>query len=294
MSTKGILKSAGVKSARNCMETRELRQESSESTASAAMAVELYLDLLSQPCRSVLIFAKKNNIPHEVRNISLMDGEQYGDHFGKISLIRKVPALRDGDFCLTERCMFECSLELIIPFIPQYDLCVRSPAVCFCAAQPSCCIWRRSFRPQSTGTQRTSSSALASMSICPGSTLMIPEVLHVEVPKEKMEAAVEELSGSLKLLEEKFLQDRPFIAGGHISLADLVAIVEVMQPVAAGLDVFGGRPKLNAWRDRVQAAIGKELFDEVHQNILGSQERVKVMDGSKLEFSKAKILNFFM
>lgn len=58
---------------------------------------------------------------------------------------------------------------------------------------------------------------------------MIPKILGVDVPKDKLDAALEELNGSLKLIEEKFLQDRSFIAGMHISLADLVAIVEVMQ-----------------------------------------------------------------
>lgn len=58
---------------------------------------------------------------------------------------------------------------------------------------------------------------------------MIPKVMGVEVPKDKMDAAKEDLDSSLKLIEEKFLQDRAFIAGGEISLADLVAIVEIMQ-----------------------------------------------------------------
>ena len=49
------------------------------------------------------------------------------------------------------------------------------------------------------------------------------------MPKEKMAAALEDLDGSLKLIEEKFLEERPFVAGDEISLADLVAIVEVMQ-----------------------------------------------------------------
>ncbi len=56
-----------------------------------------------------------------------------------------------------------------------------------------------------------------------------PLAMGSEAPKERLDAALENLNQSLKLMEEKFLQDKPFIAGDKISVADLVAIVEIMQ-----------------------------------------------------------------
>lgn len=37
---------------------------------------------------------------------SVLKGEQYGDEFGKVSIIRKVPVLKDGDFILREVCCY--------------------------------------------------------------------------------------------------------------------------------------------------------------------------------------------
>lgn len=41
-----------------------------------------------------------------------------------------------------------------------------------------------------------------------------------------------------------------------------------LQPVGAGCQIFESRPKLAAWRQRVEAAVGSLLFQEAHEVIL--------------------------
>ncbi|KAL6470702.1 hypothetical protein MHYP_G00218210 [Metynnis hypsauchen] len=241
------------------------------------MVLEIYLDLVSQPCRSVYIFAKKNGVPFEYKSVSLLAGEQYGEEFGKINVLRKAPAIRDGDFCLAE------SVAIMTYLAEKY----KTPDHWFPAD-----LQKRARVNEYLSWQHSALRPHGSKIFW--LKLMIPKVMGTEVPQEKMDAALEDLDGSLKLFEEKFLQDRPFIVGDQISLADLVAIVEIMQPVGAGLDVFETRPKLSAWRDRVRDAIGAELFDEAHQGILSSQESAKSMDSSKLQHFKPRILKMFL
>ena len=58
---------------------------------------------------------------------------------------------------------------------------------------------------------------------------MVPVVTGTAVPKEKMDSALEDLKQTVDLFQSKFLKDSSFIAGEEVSLADLVAIVEIMQ-----------------------------------------------------------------
>ncbi|XP_023576786.1 glutathione S-transferase theta-1-like isoform X2 [Octodon degus] len=97
---------------------------------------------------------------------------------------------------------------------------------------------------------------------------MLPVFLGEQVPSELLATTLAELDETLQVLEEKFLQHKAFLAGPQISLADLVAITELMHPVGAGCQVFEGRPKLAAWRRRVEATVGEDLFREAHEVIL--------------------------
>ncbi|XP_048370534.1 glutathione S-transferase theta-1-like [Sphaerodactylus townsendi] len=219
------------------------------------MVLELYLDLLSQPCRAVYIFAKKNSIPFVVKNIEMLKGQQYSEEINKVNVLRKVPVLKDGDYTLEE------STAILLYLTRKYntpghwyppDMKKRGRVDEYLA-------WQHS-------TIRPSASKILWLKV------VIPLFLGHPIPPEKLQDATEDLNNNLQKLEDKFLQDKPFIVGTEISLADLAAIVELMQPVGAGWDIFESRPKLLEWRRRVEGAVGKELFMEAHGQILNSTE----------------------
>ncbi|XP_015981638.1 glutathione S-transferase theta-1 isoform X1 [Rousettus aegyptiacus] len=215
------------------------------------MGLELYLDLLSQPCRAVYIFAKKNGIPFELRTVDLLKGQHLSDAFAQVNPLKKVPALKDGDFILTESVaiLLYLTRKYKVPdhWYPQ-DLQARARVDEYLA-------W------QHTTLRRNCLRALWHKA-------MFPVFLGEPVSPEMLAATLAELDMTLKILEDKFLQKKAFLSGPHISLADLVAITELMHPVGAGCQVFEGRPNLAAWRQRVEAAVGKILFQEAHEVIL--------------------------
>uniref|UniRef100_A0A672Z193 glutathione transferase n=1 Tax=Sphaeramia orbicularis TaxID=375764 RepID=A0A672Z193_9TELE len=171
----------------------------------------------------------------EKENISLkkwkFHGQQYSDEFGKVSVMRKVPVMKDGSFILTE------SIAIL-----QYLLQKHRP-------------WARvnEYLSWQHMTIRAQGSKVFLL------RAMFPIIMGSEAPKDKMDAAVEELKQSVDLLEQKFLQDKAFLVSDRICVADVVAVVELMQVQE------DARPKLVAWRQRVTAELGPKLFDEAHE-----------------------------
>ncbi|XP_069353710.1 glutathione S-transferase theta-3-like isoform X2 [Eulemur rufifrons] len=178
------------------------------------MGLELYLDLLSQPCRAVYIFAKKNGIPFELRAVDLLKGQHHSDAFAQVNPLKKVPALKDGDFTLAESVaiLLYLSRKYKAPdhWYPQ-DLQARARVDEYLA-------WQHT-------TLRSSCSRAM------WQKMMFPVFLREPVPPETLAATLAELDRCLQLLEDKFLRDQAFLTGSHISLADLVAITELMHPL---------------------------------------------------------------
>ncbi|CAK7314149.1 glutathione S-transferase theta-3-like isoform X2 [Vulpes vulpes] len=219
------------------------------------MGLELYLDLLSQPCRAVYIFAKRNGIPFELRPVELLKGQHHSDAFAQVNPLKKVPALKDGDFTLAESVaiLLYLSRKYEVPdhWYPQ-DLQARARVDEYLA-------WQHT-------TLRSSCTRAM------WQKMMSPVFLGEQVPAETLVSTLAELDRCLQLLEDKFLKDQDFLAGPHISVADLVAITELMHPVSAGCQIFKSRPKLAAWRQRVEAEVGKDLFQEAHAVVLKAKD----------------------
>uniref|UniRef100_A0A8C2RC02 glutathione transferase n=1 Tax=Capra hircus TaxID=9925 RepID=A0A8C2RC02_CAPHI len=178
------------------------------------MGLELYLDLLSASCRAVYIFARKNRIPFELRTVDLREGQHLSDAFAQVNPLQKVPVLKDGDFVLTE------SVAILLYLARKYKVpdhwYPQDPQAC--ARVDEYLAW------QHTALRRNCLRAL-------WHKVMLPVFLGELVSPETLAATLAELDMALQVLEGKFLQDKAFLTGPHISLADLVAITELMHRV---------------------------------------------------------------
>ncbi|XP_072269822.1 glutathione S-transferase theta-1-like [Pyxicephalus adspersus] len=218
--------------------------------------LELYLDLLSQPCRSVYLFAKVNNIPFQHHEVKLLKGDHLTEDFEKLNPLHKVPVLIDGEFTLVE------STAILRYLVQKYN----TPDHWY-PSDPQ----KRARVDEYLAWQHTNTRPYGCRVFWV--KCMTPAILSQDVESDKLDNVLSEFTAVVKHLEETFLKDRPFLAGDEISLADLVAIVEIMQVVASGVPVFEHNPKLKLWKQRVEEALGSEVFKEAHEDILNVKEQ---------------------
>uniref|UniRef100_A0A671FEC5 Glutathione S-transferase theta 1 n=1 Tax=Rhinolophus ferrumequinum TaxID=59479 RepID=A0A671FEC5_RHIFE len=205
------------------------------------MVLELYLDLLSQACGAVYIFAKKNGILFELRTMELLKGQPLSDAFAQ-----------DGDFTLSKR----GPLGLSLPAYRGHGRKVHRT--------------RKQLQEQGACLSAPKAGLTPNSPLClPTHQMMFPVFLGESVSPEMLAVTLAELDVTLKILEGKFFQNKAFHSGHNISLADLML---PSLPVGAGCQVFEGQLKLAAWLQHVEAAVGEVLFQEAHEGILKAKD----------------------
>ncbi|XP_002119794.2 glutathione S-transferase theta-1-like [Ciona intestinalis] len=202
------------------------------------MVLKLYLDYMSQPCRALDMFMKMSKIPFVVHPVALRKGEHRQDWFQKITPLRKVPVLQDDNFYLTE------SIAMVRYLAGSYPTEALYPKNLKLRAKID-----EYLEWQHVNTRILSSKVFL--------------IESLKMPLEPLETAVENMEKMLHQLETMFLKNKDFIAGDQLTVADIFAICELMQPTMSGRDIFEGHPKLREWFQRAKAAT-QPHFNEAH------------------------------
>ncbi|XP_062272910.1 glutathione S-transferase theta-1-like [Scomber scombrus] len=217
--------------------------------------VEVYLDLLSQPCRAVHILLNATRIPHRVRTVALRRGEHRSPEFMKLNPMMKVPVMVDDGFILTES-------DAILKYLAtKYDVPEH-----WYPRQPE----RRARVDEYTAWHHSNTRPHAAKVF--RLEVLIPTQTSSQVDEVRLVRALSELDDTLDKLETMFLRRQPFLCGDDITVADLLAVCELMQPVGGARDVLQQRPQLQRWRTRVQSAVG-ESFDRAHAVLFALRDR---------------------
>ncbi|XP_071848977.1 glutathione S-transferase theta-2-like isoform X3 [Apostichopus japonicus] len=228
------------------------------------MALQFYYNPISCPSRSVRIFLKKTGILVEEHIIDLSSDEQHSPEFLKINPRHCVPVLKDGDYILTEGWAIlyyvieKFSKEIDDHWYPK-DLRKRSRVNEYLSYHDGSTrqLFGKVFQDECLSKMR---------SYCKPSS------------EEDAKENVKQMEYVASQLQDTFLKDQKFLCGDEISIADILALAEVIQPTLSGRDTTKNHPKLAAWVERVKESLNPEFdevykqFYEVRRNFMASSE----------------------
>ncbi|XP_027220725.2 glutathione S-transferase theta-1 isoform X1 [Penaeus vannamei] len=211
--------------------------------------LKLYYDLLSQPSRAAYIFLKKTKIPFKPQPVALRKGEHKTEEYAAINPFQLVPAIDDNGFNLTE------SVAILRYLCREHKVADHwYPSDSKAQARVD----------EYLEWQHVNTRLQCAMFF--QFKFLRPKMLGMPVNEKKVAEFKERMETVLDQLETIWLKDRPFIAGDHITIADLLAACELEQPSMAGYDVCEGRPNLTAWFKRVKDAF-QPHYDEAHMMV---------------------------
>ncbi|RDD46542.1 Glutathione S-transferase theta-1 [Trichoplax sp. H2] len=237
--------------------------------------VLFYVDPVSEPCRSVQMFLDATNIPYEAKIINLLTAEHRTDEYKAINPTQTVPAIAHGDLKLFESLHYlwlsklkklhffglPVSVAILIYLTDKFS----TPDHWYPSDLKKRAKINEYLQWHHMNT-RWKGGLLVMLKF-----VFLPMFLKVEVSEEEQNAAITALKETLDVFEKCFLKDNKFIAGDEISIADLMAIGELIAPDGIGIYAGKNRPKVEAWHNRVKEALGSH-YDVAHKTLyeLGS------------------------
>ncbi|XP_071491363.1 glutathione S-transferase theta-1-like [Diadema antillarum] len=217
------------------------------------MVVQVYADLGSQPCRALVVFLKHTSIPFEIVDIDLAKGEHRKPEFAAINPMMQVPAIKDGDFCLSESvAIFRYLATKYAEDVPNFwypkEIEKRAKVDEYMA-----------FHHQ--GIRETIDGLFMA-------EVLLPIIANISASEETIKEKEKIVRKALSTFERVFLAGKPFILGDEISYADIMMVSEMIQHTVSGRHVSEGNQNLeeyvNRVRDRLNPAFD-EVFDVIYK-----------------------------
>ncbi|CAH9144330.1 unnamed protein product [Cuscuta epithymum] len=226
------------------------------------MALKLYVDRLSQPSRSILIFCKMNGIEHEEVPIELAKFQHRSPEYQKINPMMQVPAIVEGNFQLFEShaiLKYLASANHVADHWYPADLHKR-------AKIDSVLDWHH------TNTRSGIVGYVFNSTLAP--------VFGLPLNPKAIAEGKKVLLASLDKIESFWLRENgSFLLGNtQPSIADLRIVCELMQ--LETLDdkdresIISPYKKVLAWIDATKKAT-QPHFDEVHTALFKVKEKLK-------------------
>lgn len=210
------------------------------------MVLKVFYDLMSQPCRALIIFLKINKIPFESKVIALRRGEHLMPEFTKLNPFQKVPVMEHDGFKLTE------SIAMIRYLAKEFDISEN---------------WYPTDSKQQARVdeylewQHLNTRLFGSMIF--RLKVINPVLDKRPVDEKQLQFYQDNFLKSLRNIEEGFLKNRPYISGHVISVSDIFCACEIEQPLVTGFNPLSEVPKVSDWLNRVRKEL-EPYYSEVH------------------------------
>jgi len=210
------------------------------------MALKLFYDAISQPCRSVLLFLKCTGIDHTVVMTDISKGNNRTHEYLKLNPTGRLPSIDDNGFHLFESAAilkYLCETRYVADHWYPSDAQTRAKIDEYLA-------WHH--------TNLRMGAALSFRK-----TVLVPMFTGQPPDMEGAKKYFKIFDQSIKMFEKHFLADTKFISSNEISVADILAITEFSQMEMMGKNALPVTPKVTEWLTRCQKET-EPHYSDVH------------------------------